>query len=153
VKKILFCLFLALHAFGMTVRNGDMIGSGGFGMTLSPSLILLSPELEYVYDEDLHFGGLAQMGFGSAFLFTTSGKARWTIAHHPKFHPSFESGLGLAVGSGFESSAGVHIFVGGGVDYILSKDTSVGTMFRINFAPPLKGVFVSWPLIVGRFRL
>jgi hypothetical protein len=155
-KLIIFGLSIALlsgSARGMSVRNGDMVGSGGFGLTFGPTLLLLSPELEYVYTPDLNFGGLVQMGLGSNILFTASGKARWVIAHHPKYHPTFESGLGLAVGSGFPSSVGVHIFLGGGVDYILSKDTSIGTMFRINFAPPLDGMFISWPMIVGRFRL
>jgi hypothetical protein len=149
-----FFLIFSFPAFSMMGRTGDMVGSGGFGITVAPTLVLLSPELEYVYNPDLNFGGLVQMGFGDAFLFTASGKARWSINYHPQFHPTFETGLGLAVGSNyFTSSAGVHIMFGGGVDYVLNRDTSIGTMMRLNFAPPLKGVFISWPMIIGRFRL
>ena len=147
-------LLFSATTFGMSLATGDMVGSGGFGLTLSPTLVLLTPELEYVYHPDLLFGGLVQMGFGDAFLFTASGTARWTVGHHPKVHPTFEGGLGMAIGSNsFASSVGVHMMLGGGFDYSIDKMTSVGTMIRMNFAPPLKGFFVSWPMIVGRFKL
>lgn len=155
MKKLVICLFFASSVFGMSVRNGDLIGSGGAGLTFGPTLLLLSPELEYVYRSDMNFGGLLQMAIGGSVLFTVDGKVRYILAtNSPKMKPSFEGGLGLAIGSSsFSSSVGAHIFFGGGFDYFFDRDTSIGTMFRINFAPPLDGVFVSWPMIIGRFRL
>lgn len=157
MKKFLLCLVLVLAtqpaAFGLG-KVGDYIGTGGIGFTASPSTFLLAPQLEYVYREDLTISGAAQIGLSDGVLFTGGGVARWTIGSHAYIKPSFEAGIGIALASAILSkSFGVHILTGIGVDYVLSKDMTVGTMLRLNFAPPLQGFFISWPLLTARFLL
>ena len=147
-------LFVSLSAFGRG-QKGDWIAGGGFGLTMGPTLVLLSPELEYIYKHNMTFGGLIQMGFGDGgVLFTSTGTVRYLIGTHPRVRPTFEGGLGLAVASGVTTSSfGIHILAGMGLDYFIDKDMSVGTMVRLNFAPPLKAFFLSWPIIVVRYNL
>ena len=61
--SLCFLLTLSNAAFGLGKR-GDLIGSAGIGLTFSPTLFLLSPQLEYVYRPHLTFGGLTQFGLG-----------------------------------------------------------------------------------------
>lgn len=140
------------EAFG---NRGNWIASGGLGLTVSPTLFLLSPQLEYVQRPNLFIGPLIQLGMGDGgVLFTASGTARILLGQHPKVKPSLEGGLGLAMASSlFGSSLGIHVLMGIGVDYIIDRNFTVGTMIRGNFAPPLKTFFLSWPMIVGRFAL
>jgi hypothetical protein len=155
MKKLsIFLLFLTQISFG-TVNKGDWIGGGGLGLTLGPTLLMLSPQLEYVNKPDLTFGSLVQMGFGGGVLFTVSGTCR-AVFGDPKsnLRPTFEGGLGLAMASSlYASSVGVHILAGGGVDYAYDKNLTLGTMLRLNFAPPLKSMFLSWPMIIARYKL
>lgn len=147
-------IFLVSKSPGM-VNKGDWLGGGGFGLTLSPTLLMISPELEYVYSPNLNFGSLVQMGFGSGVIVTVSGTCRgiWGDPSE-KLRPTFEGGLGLAMASGVSNdSVGVHILVGGGFDYVYDKNLTLGSMIRFNFAPPLKSMFLSWPMIVARYRL
>lgn len=139
----------------MRTHKGQWIGSGGFGLTFSPTLIMITPQLEYVYKPNLSIGPLAQLAFGdNGILFTASGAVRWTFRRQGSVHPVVEGGLGLATASSlFNSSFGVHVLAGFGADYVLDDTTSIGTMLRLNFAPPLKSMFVSWPVIIGRFLL
>lgn len=139
----------------MKTRKGDWIGSGGAGISISPTLILLSPEVEYVYDTNIHFGILTQIGFGSdGVLFTGTGTGRLMLSPYGKIQPTIQGGMGLAMASTlFNQTFGVHLMVGFGADYEIDKSTSIGTMIRMNFAPPLKSFFISWPLIIGRFLL
>lgn len=135
-------------------RCDTWLASGGFGLTFSPTLVLLSPQLEYPYKPRVYVGPLLQLGIGDATLFTGTGTVRYLVGDHPKFKPCFEGGLGVAAGgSSFSSSMGVHILLGMGFDYQVEPDMSVGTVFRANFAPPLKTFIMSWPLIVARFRI
>ncbi len=157
MKKLLISLFILAtiqpNAFGLG-KVGDYIGTGGIGFTASPSTFLLAPQLEYVYREDLTIAGAAQIGLSEGVLFTGGGIARWSLGSHAYIKPSFEAGIGIALASGILSkSFGVHILTGIGVDYVLSKDMTIGTMLRLNFAPPLQGFFISWPLITARFLL
>ena len=136
--------------------TGDWLGGGGFGLTLGPTLVMLSPQLEYVYKPDVTFGSLVQMGFaGDGVLFTVSGTYRRVLGDEKaKVRPTFEGGLGLALASNlYASSVGVHILAGGGIEYVYDKNLTLGSMLRLNFAPPLKSLFVSWPMIIARFKL
>lgn len=136
-------------------NRGDFIGSIGTGIMASPTLFLLSPELEYVHSGDLNLGGMAQMGLGDGgVLFTVSGKLRHFFGGSARVKPCVEGALGLALSSSlFSSSVGVHMEAGMGFDYVLDKRTSIGTMVRLNFSPPVKSFFLSWPIVTFRFLL
>lgn len=142
------------QSFGLGTK-GEFIGSAGAGIMTSPTLFLISPELEYIHSEDLTLGGLAQMGLGGGgVLFTASGKVRHFFGGSPRVKPCVEGGLGLSLASSlFSSAVGVHIEAGMGFDYILDKRTAIGTMIRLNFSPPLKSFFISWPIVTMRFLL
>lgn len=143
--------FTRAQAFG---NQAGWIASGGFGLTVSPTKLLLSPQLEYVSKSNFFFGPLVQAGVGDpGVLFTGSVTGRFLIGHHPNVKPSVEGGLGLAAGSGFSDSVGVHIMFGMGMDYIIDNTIAVGTMIRANFAPPLKTFFLSWPIAIVRFAI
>lgn len=139
----------------MNPNKGDWIGSGGVGVSLSPTLMMISPQLEYVYNPEVSFGMLSQLGFGAkGTLFTLSGTARLQFARRGKMYPCAEGGLGLTLANElFDQAFGVHMFAAFGIDYVIDQSTSVGTMLRFNFAPPLKSMFVTWPLLIGRFLL
>jgi len=140
------------EAFG---TRGQWIASGGLGITISPSTFLITPQLEYVQKQNLFIGPMVQMGLANGgVLFTASATARFLIGTHPKVKPAVEGGLGLAMASGLGGSAvGVHILGGLGVDYLVDRNIAIGTMVRMNFAPPLQTFFASWPIIVGRFAI
>lgn len=159
MRKIFSLTFLGLflfssHSFSMG-QKGDFIGSAGMGILTSPTLFLISPELAYVHSSDLTLGGLAQMGLGGGgVLFTASGAVRHFFGGSPRVRPCIEGALGLSLASSlFSSSVGVHIGAGMGFDYILDKRTAIGTMIRLNFSPPLKSFFLSWPIVTLRFLL
>jgi hypothetical protein len=156
MKKLILLVGLLTHVTFGAPSRGDWLGGGGFGLTLGPTLVMLSPQLEYVYKTDVTFGSLAQMGFlGDGVLFTVSGTYRRVLGdEQAKFRPTFEGGLGLALASSlYASSVGVHIMAGGGVEYVYDKNLTLGSMLRLNFGPPLKSMFVSWPMIIARFKL
>jgi hypothetical protein len=142
-------------SFGFGNR-GNLIASGGFGLTINPTYVLISPQLEYVSRPHFFFGPLAQLALGDGgVLLTTTATARVILGTHPHLKPSFEGGIGLAFASGSFSgnNVGVAIHGGMGFDYQIDASTAVGTMLRVNFAPPIKSFFISWPLIIGRFLL
>jgi hypothetical protein len=147
-------LVLSFNTFGLGGK-GDYIGSAGVGLVLSPTLFMLSPSLEYMYDKDISIGVLGQLAFGGGTLFTVTGVGRWVMGNPmAKFRPVVEAGLGLAFASTlFTASTGVHLLGGFGVEYSLNRTTTLGSVLRLNFAPPLKSLFVSWPLVVARFLL
>lgn len=138
----------------MGVR-GDFVGSAGLGILTSPTLLLISPQLEYVHNRDLLLGGLAQMGLGKGgVLFTASGTVRHFFGGSPRVRPCVEGALGLSLASSlFSSSVGVHIGAGMGFDYVLDKRSVIGTMIRLNFSPPLNSFFLTWPIVTLRFLL
>lgn len=151
---VTFLILFSGHSFGFGTK-GEFIGSAGMGIMTSPTLFLISPELEYVHSEDLVLGGLAQMGLGGGgVLFTASGKVRHYFGETTRVKPCVEGALGLSLASSlFSSAVGVHIEAGMGFDYILDKRTAIGTMIRLNFSPPLKSFFISWPIVTMRFLL
>lgn len=154
-KLFLFTALMTQLTWGAS-NQGDWLGGGGFGLTLGPTLLMLSPQLEYVHKPDSTFGSLVQMGFaGAGVLFTVSGTYRRVLGDPAsKLRPTFEGGLGLATASSlYTSSVGIHILVGGGVEYVYDKNLTLGSMLRLNFAPPLKSMFLSWPMIIARFKL
>ena len=53
--------------------KGEWLGGGGFGLMLGPGLVMLSPQLEYVYKPDLTFGSLVQMGFAGEGVLAMTG--------------------------------------------------------------------------------
>lgn len=136
-----------------TSQSGEWVVSGGFGLTFNPTLVLISPQLEYVHNSNLTFGPMIQAGLGDATVVTFSGTVRYSIGEHPKLRPNVEGGLGMAVGSGYRNNVGVHIMFGMGADYMIDNALSVGTSFRVNLAPPLDTFFLSWPLAVVRLRI
>jgi hypothetical protein len=142
-------------ANGSFGKQGDWIGSGGIGLTISPNLFLLSPQLEYVYVRNVYLGSVIQLAPGDGgVLVSASATIRTLLGKHPYVKPTVEAGLGFAVASSaFSSAAGVNIHFGMGVDYLLNTKIAVGTMIRANFAPPMQTFYVSWPMFMGRFLL
>ena len=64
--------------------HGDWIASGGMGLTVSPTLFLISPQMEYVARPNLLVGPLIQMGLGDAgVLFSAEVTGRYILGHHP----------------------------------------------------------------------
>ncbi len=152
-KLFISIVILASTAAHAAPRPGDWIGSLGLGLTISPETFLLSPQLEYVHNQNLSYGALIQLGLASGTLVTISGDARYTFStNNAKLHPFVEGALGLAIASGFGNNVGVHIMFGGGIDYDLTSDISVGTAFKFNFAPPVDNFFLSWPIGTLRIR-
>ncbi len=130
------------------------IFSGGLGLTISPELFLINPQLEYIHDARLSYGPQVQAAVGNgASLVTMTGSMRYLLGNHPKFKPAVEGGVGLALGSGRTSSVGVHLMAGMGVDYRFDNQISFGSMIRMNLAPPLTTFFLSWPLFMFRMAL
>ncbi len=86
-------------------------------------------------------------------MFTASGALRYIINNDRKLRAGFELGLGLtAASSKFgDSSVGILVHFGMGMDYWVIPDMAIGTLFRANLAPPVKTFFFSWPMIIGRF--
>lgn len=145
------CFAAAVSSASIPAKKGDWIMGGGFGMMFNPSLVLFSPQLEYVYDSNLLVGPLVQIAPGTlGVVFTASAAARMFIGSHPKLKPCLEGGFGFAM---VGASPGVLIHGGMGFDYIVDNKITIGTMFRANFAPPATTFFVTWPIIVGRIIL
>lgn len=137
------------------VGSKKWLASMGLGFATSPSVLLLSPQMEYPYKPNLYIGPLFQVGIGGSTVFTASGAARYFIGADRKLKPSMEVGLGLtAASSSFgDSSIGVHIHFGMGVDYWIEPDIAIGTMLRANLSPPVRDFFFSWPIAIGRFLI
>ncbi len=129
------------------------IASGGLGLTVNPTLVMLNPQLAYTYRPNLYFGPMIQAGLGTPTIFTFSGTVRYIIGNDPKLKPNIEGGLGLAVGSSTASSVGIHIMFGMGVDYVIDSRLRLGTVVRANLAPPMDDFFLSWPIIIARYYL
>ena len=150
-KFFLFCaltLVQQVHGFS---RVGSWTGSFGFGFTSSPTLLLLSPQLDYGIKNNLSVGPLVQVGLGDATLFTGSIAARYSFGTHPKLKPAVEGAFGIAAGSShYSSSIGVHMMMGLGADYAVDSTLALGTMIRANFTPPLKTFILSWPVFIAR---
>lgn len=154
-RRLGFFAFTLFSLLASPAMAKGWIFSGGLGLTISPELFMITPQLEYVHDARLTYGPLVQVAVGSgSSLFTTSGSVRYLLGNHAKFKPAVEGALGLAVASGVATdSVGVHIMMGMGFDYKIDNQISLGTMIRANFAPPLKTFFISWPLFIGRFTI
>jgi len=153
MKRNFYLFILCLSSAGMSANVGSWIASGGIGLTASPALFLLSPQLEYVSKPNLNFGLLTQAGLGDSTIFTASGSLRYTFGHHPHVIPAIEGAAGIAAGSSYKNPMGVHLMFGMGMDYRIDASLSLGTTVRANFAPPMKTFFLSWPLIVARLAL
>jgi hypothetical protein len=131
------------------------IASGGFGLTFNPGMALFAPQLEYHSGPDTLMGPLVQVGLGNPTLFTANWGVRYVPPTRKKLKPTIQGALGLAIGAGFPNGWPVapHLLLGFGFDYQLDKRLSFGTMLNVDFAPPLQSIYVSWPLLVGRFVL
>lgn len=151
---LFFLLFCSVRSQAIGSK-GDFIGSAGMGIITSPTLFLISPQLEYVHSRDIQLGGLAQMGLGGGgVLFTASGTVRHFFGGNPRVRPCVEGALGLSLSSSlFSSNVGVHIGAGMGFDYVLDRRTVIGTIIRLNFSPPVNSFFLSWPIVTLRFLL
>lgn len=157
--------FLVLLVTGIVhaemTRQESWIATGGFGLSvgaLGQTQVLLTPQLEQVRTPRLYIGPLVQVGISTSSVIGISGTVRYLAGNHAKIRPSFEGGLGMAFatddpGIFRNSSVGVLIHVGMGVDYQIDSDFSVGTIFRANFAPPMDEFFLTWPVVVARLSL
>jgi hypothetical protein len=136
---------------------GKWIGSGGLGVTFSPTTFLLNPSFEYIWTPDVYIGPNLQIGFGGGGVIVgISASARYFFVHSGALHPFFEGGLGMAfasnsTGFGSASAVGVLIHVGMGLDYQLSRDLFVGTVIRADIMPPLTNFMLAWPIANVRF--
>ncbi len=156
-KVIVAALFLLLGNRPLIAdpTHGDYIFSGGFGLTVSPTFLLINPQLEYAHQHDIFFGPMVQLGVGDpGSLFAVSGTIRTILGDHARVKPSLEAGLGMAFASSFTTNnVGVLFHFGMGFDYIVDRRFMLGTMIRGNLAPPLKTFFISWPIILARMLL
>ncbi len=135
------------------LKEGDWIGSAGIGFMSSPALFLVSPHLERVHSPGLFLGVLMQAGMGGTnALFTLSFTARYQIGNDPRLRPTIEAGAGItSATAAFSSSFGLALHVGMGAEYLLSNNLALSSVVRANFAPPVQGFFLSWPVIQGRY--
>lgn len=153
-KQILKTFVALTLFFAAPSQASQTLFSGGMGLTFSPSMFLLSPQIEVPAGPRLLVGPLIQLGLSSVTLATFSGTARYILGNDPKLKPSIEGGLGLAVASNFAaSSIGACIQFGMGFDYRFSPAASIGTVLRLNFLPPLTTLVVSWSLVTFRVWL
>jgi hypothetical protein len=164
IKRIalILVLFFSFNSMAHTnaERSEEWVFSGGMGLTFSPSLFLLSPQIEYQLHPRTLVGALIQAGVGDSTLVTVGGSLRYLIGNDPKFRPSIEGDLGItsasvgyAARSGNTNTFGIHLGAAIGFDYFIQHTVSLGTMFRVNFSPPIKTVFLSWPVLTARFIL
>ncbi len=151
--KFLICIFSFFTSIIYGV-NSHWLATGGIGLTVSPTLLLINGQLEYRHNSQLYYGPLVQMGLGDIFpLFSISGSIRYVIKTEQKIKPSLEGGIGIAIADGLKTNVGAHIMMGMGFDYIIDKHFSLGTMVRANFAPPMDTFFLSWPIMLARLQL
>lgn len=132
--------------------------AGGFGLTVGApggTQLLVSPQLEYASTPRVFMGPLIQAGISENSIFGVSGTVRYLAGDHAKVRPCFEAGIGFAVATGATAASplGLLLHAGMGVDYLVGPNFAIGTVFRLNFAPPIADFFVSWPLIVIRTAL
>jgi hypothetical protein len=137
------------------LNRGDWIGSAGLGVMVSPSLFLVSPQIEYVYRRNVFLGPLLQAGLGSGgALIGASFTGRVMLGQNPRLRPNMEGGIGLVASSGlFSGSIGILLHVGMGFDFLLDEKLSLGTIIRANFAPPIQTFVFSWPIFTVRYIL
>ena len=150
---VLLCLSSELFAV-----STDYMVSTGFGLAvgaMDSTQFLVSPHLEYIKTPRLYLGPLVQIGISDSLLFGASASVRYMVGNHAKIRPSFEGGIGLAFTTSpvADPNIGLLIHVGMGMDYQIDPNFAVGTLFRINMAPPLDSFFLSWPVIIARFGL
>lgn len=158
MKKIVLAFLLTVsvssHADKPQGHLSRYVGTLGMGITVDPTLFMLSPWLEYLHSPNFSYGGLVQLGISSGVLMTGSGTVRWRFPiRYENVWPVAEGGFGMAFASGGGTSVGVHILAGGGVDYRISNDVTLGTDLRLNFAPPLDTFFLSWSILQARVYL
>ncbi len=153
LKLVFLALFVLAPAHADRLKPGDWIGSAGIGFVAPPGMFLLSPHLEKVYRKNLFFGALIQAGFGGAgAIFSVTGTARLQVGHHPRLRPVLEGGFGMSSATaGFNSTFGINLHMGMGVDYLLESDLALSTIIRANFAPPVQTFFLSWPVLQVRY--
>jgi len=133
-------------------KKGESILSLGGG--IGPSVVLMTGQLEFAQSEDLYLGPLVQTGFGSGMLLAISGGARYVMGRKLGVIPTVEGGIGALIASGmFDGSLGVNLHLGLGFDYLIKREMAIGTVFRMNFAPPLKSSYLMWQIIAFRFVL
>lgn len=147
--------FLACAAsFSAPQSRGQWAASMGMGLTFSPEMFVLTPQVEYIHSRNVSYGGLIQLGLrGGATLFTASASIKYAFdVSHRSLNPFVEGGAGIAASSGFVDNFGVHLHIAGGLDYHISHSFSVGSLIRMNFAPPVDNFFLTWPIVIGRIR-
>ena len=151
----LFLLVFSCAPAQAALSKGDWIGSGGIGTTVSPTLFLISPQIEYVYQRNLFVGPLIQAGMGQGgALIGTSFTGRLHLGQHPRLRPFLEAGAGvMASNKLFTASLGLLFHMGMGFDYLLEERLAISTVIRANFAPPIQSFIFSWPMVVVRFIL
>lgn len=163
-KRLLISIFILFNIFCQTTigretnrlpaSHSKWLAAGGLGLTVSPTLVLLNPQIEKAINDHVLGGIMMQAGVGDLALVSMTGTLRYLVLSSKAIKPSVEAGVGLAMGSSsFGSALGVEIHMGMGFDYLISRDFTLGTIIRANFAPPLKTFFLSWPLLIARFYL
>jgi hypothetical protein len=157
--KNLRTIFLgSLFAVGISAApfaDKTWVASAGLGFTVSPTLALFSPQLEYLLKPDVYTGPLLQLAVGNATLFTAAWGIRYVAPSISKLKPTLQAAAGVVFGANgpFASPIGIHALLGFGIDYQITAKLTFGSMLNANIAPPVQTFFLSWPVLVGRFVL
>ena len=159
IKKIALCICFVVAGFSSisnaALNRGDWIGSAGLGMMVSPSVALISPQIEYVYRRNVFMGPLLQAGIGNGgALICASFTTRLLLGQNPRLRPNVEGGVGVAAASKlFSGSIGILLHIGMGFDFLVDEKLALGTIIRANFAPPIQTFVFSWPIFTIRYIL
>lgn len=137
------------------VAANGWVTSTGLGMTGAPGLALFSSQIEKEVSDNVLIGVLAQTGLGDLAIVTVTASGRYIIAtRHPSFSPFVEAGMGIGIFSwpGYSQGAPA-ILIGTGFDFKVWPGASLGTVMRVNSAPGVDGLFLTWNMVNCRLSL
>jgi len=145
-------------------RLGAFSVHGGMGLTASPTTFQFALGAEYFVTSNLSVGPLMQFGFEEHWsIIAPSINVRWTFdldieSPWNRLTPFAEMGMGACYihhdRPGDNEEWGFLINFGGGIDYYLTDDLSIGTEMLFNFLPgEVQGehYFFSWQVVTLRF--
>ncbi len=135
---------------------------GGLGFTLNPTDFLMVLQFDYFFARTFSVGPLLQFAVDDRFIFapTLNFQAAFNLPGVDRLEPFVQGGLGLAYmtkgsGSDFEDDTGFLFNFGGGVEFFVLNNLSVGSDILFNIMPDEvldKRFFFSWQLVTFRFQ-
>jgi len=110
----------------------------GGGFSASPGGWALTSRLDIPYKDDLYFGPVGQYvkGDDQTLVAVTGNVKKLLPSTDPKLFPSIEAGLGVLIddedNDNDDNDSSFLTVVGGGVDYVISDNVSLGVHAYIN---------------------